>query len=425
MSLTERPRIVAWVVAAALLLILGFVLPTACSATIPVPTKTFTGQTNAIGVATSTDTNGDCTYVIFHDEIVKNCPGNRTLESFRNIWSFLPFLAILTLLSLKRRSVWYHNSWNYFLRVVPQPVVDYQVLEGRKILRWAKTADANDVLYFVAAYPSDTSNFGKLYSCNGLGEPVPWDANVTISSAGSYAHLNSEYVVYCTILVFIMPVNNIWRCVFFYSILVIENGQSVLFMGEYLGVYGLQIFRQGSSYSVSQTERPAPGNMTNPFFTLLGPDVVYFRGFLNGQAQLYGFNITTPGLDTPIPLPIFSARAPFVEIFGPTATASNPASVVYIDFASSVPRYLVCNLTAEIALTCDLELRNLTTDVRSDFKAIVAVSDTIYVFFNNTVFQPQQNLMAPVPGLVHVYHGSFFILEGVVRSPGLIHSLWA
>jgi hypothetical protein len=67
-------------------------------------------------------------------------------------------------------------------------------LEGRKILRWAKTADNEDNLYFAAAYPSDTSNFAQLYYCN-IGSAAPLNVNVTISSAGSYAHLNSEYVI--------------------------------------------------------------------------------------------------------------------------------------------------------------------------------------------------------------------------------------
>jgi hypothetical protein len=89
MSLTKRPQIVAWVVAATILVILAFVLPTAKSS-VQVPRRTFIGQTNAIGVATSTDTSSSCAYIIFHDEIVRNCPGSRTLE-FEHIGPFAFF----------------------------------------------------------------------------------------------------------------------------------------------------------------------------------------------------------------------------------------------------------------------------------------------------------------------------------------------
>eukprot|EP01122_Echinamoeba_exundans_P011575 TRINITY_DN4647_c0_g1_i1.p1 TRINITY_DN4647_c0_g1~~TRINITY_DN4647_c0_g1_i1.p1 ORF type:complete len:1194 (-),score=183.45 TRINITY_DN4647_c0_g1_i1:1-3558(-) len=337
MSLRECPLILALVLFGTLLV---FVLPVAQCLGI-VPEKTFTGQTNAIGIAASTHSSNQCAYVIFHDEILFNCPGAGT-----------------------------------------QVIVDHISLDGRKILRWAKTADVDDRLYFVAGYPTDPPNYGNLYICGGSNLVEITNYNVTISSHGSYPHLNND-------------------------IIVADGGQLVIFLGENptdTVEYGLIVLRNGTRFGNYVTSPPPAGAMTNPFFVLDGADTIYFRAFFNVVPQMYSFKATTQIL-TPLS-PDTDLFANGIEYIGPVAVASYPASVVFVENGLPGPRYAVCNFntSAPAGMTCNPTPTPLERNVTFDFKAIVAVSDTIYIFANQTVFQPREARFASVPGLSQVYH---------------------
>jgi hypothetical protein len=183
-------------------------------------------------------------------------------------------------------------------------------------------------------------------------------------------------------------------------------------MGSNTLQYGLQVWRQGTAVTVHATQRPPPGRITNPFFVLIEQDVIVFRGFFDDKPQIYGLNLTIDSDFLPLTPTDFAASGNSVDFVGPTALPSQTVSLIYIAYDSPGPRFKQCIVSASLLPVCG-NVAALSLNVTTDFKAIVAVGNVPYIFFNNTMLETVTNTMSDVPGLAHVYHGAFLYVWGV------------